>query len=69
MDEAGSVQLAEYADIASEADIREEIRTQQEILRKRRMLDTEAQPAIVSEVTDDVVVAALSRSKRPSTIA
>jgi predicted phosphoribosyltransferase len=144
VDEAGRVLRAEYCGLASESDIREEIRTQQEILRKRRMLYTEAQPAIdpagrvvilvddgvatgasmlsairslrarkpqkivvavgvahpttltrlqneadavvclystdafyavgqffedFSEVTDDMVVAALSHSKRPSTIA
>ena len=46
VDEAGRVLRAEYCGLASESDIREEIRTQQEILRKRRMLYTEAQPAI-----------------------
>jgi predicted phosphoribosyltransferase len=46
VDEAGSVFLAEYADLASASDIEEEIRTQRDILRKRRVLYSEAQPAI-----------------------
>lgn len=81
VDEAGRVLLAEYADAASEADIREEIRTQQELLRKRRTRYTEAQPAIDPEgrvviVVDDGVatgasiLAAISslRARKPQKI-
>jgi predicted phosphoribosyltransferase len=46
VDEAGAVLKSRYVDVASEEYMREEIRTQQEILRKRRELYTLAQPAI-----------------------
>jgi predicted phosphoribosyltransferase len=43
VDEAGAVLKGRYFDIASEEYLREEVRTQQEILRKRRELYTRAQ--------------------------
>jgi predicted phosphoribosyltransferase len=46
VDEAGAVLKGRYFDIASEKYMRAEIRTQREILRKRRELYTRAQPAI-----------------------
>ena len=46
VDEAGTVLKGRYFEIASEEYLRGEIRTQQEILRKRRQLYTRAQPAI-----------------------
>jgi predicted phosphoribosyltransferase len=46
VDEAGAVLKGRYFDIASDEYVRGEIRTQQEILRKRRELYTRAQPAI-----------------------
>jgi predicted phosphoribosyltransferase len=46
VDEAGAVLKGRYFGIASEEYMRGEIRTQQEILRKRRELYTRAQPAI-----------------------
>jgi putative phosphoribosyl transferase len=46
LDEEGSVLKGAYFDVASDEYIREEIRTQHEILRKRRMLYTEAQKAV-----------------------
>ena len=46
VDEAGAVLKGRYFDIASDAYLREEVRTQQEILRKRRELYTRAQKAI-----------------------
>jgi putative phosphoribosyl transferase len=46
VDEAGAVVKGRYFDIASDEYVREELRTQQEILRKRRELYTQAQPAI-----------------------
>lgn len=46
VDEAGAVLKGRYFDIASDEYVREEVRTQQEILRKRRELYTQAQSAI-----------------------
>lgn len=46
VDEAGAVLKGAYFDVASDEYIREEIRTQQEILRNRRKLYTEAQKAV-----------------------
>ena len=46
IDEAGTVLKAPYFDIAGEEYMREEIRTQQEILRARREMYTRAQKAI-----------------------
>ena len=46
VDEAGAVLKGRYFDMASDEYMRGEIRTQQEILRKRRELYTRAQPAI-----------------------
>lgn len=46
VDEAGTVLKAPYFNIADEAYVREEIRTQQEILRARREMYTRAQKAI-----------------------
>jgi putative phosphoribosyl transferase len=46
VDEGGHVVKGMYFDIASDDYLREEIRTQQEIIRKRRGLYTRAQPAI-----------------------
>lgn len=46
VDEAGTVLKGRYFDIASDDYVREEVRAQQEILRKRRELYTRAQPAI-----------------------
>ena len=46
VDEAGTVLKGRYFEIASEEYLRGEIRTQQEILRKRRELYTRVHPAI-----------------------
>ena len=46
VDEAGAVLKGRYFEIASDEYLREEVRTQQEILRKRRELYTRAQTAI-----------------------
>lgn len=46
LDESGSVAKAEHFDIADDEYVREEIRTQQEVLRKRRILYTQARRAI-----------------------
>lgn len=46
VDEAGTVLKGRYFDIASGDYVREEVRAQQEILRRRRELYTRAQPAI-----------------------
>jgi predicted phosphoribosyltransferase len=46
VDEAGAVLKGHYFDLASPEYLEEEIRTQQEILRKRRELYTRAQPAL-----------------------
>jgi len=46
VDETGRVLKGAYFDVASHEYIREEIRAQQEILRKRRELYTEAQEAV-----------------------
>ena len=46
VDEAGSVLEGDYYDVASAEYLREEIHTQQEILRTRRALYTRTQPAI-----------------------
>ena len=46
VDEAGAVLKGRYFEIASDEYLREEVRTQQEILRKRRRLYTRAQKAI-----------------------
>ena len=46
IDEAGTVLKAPYFEIADEEYMREEIRTQQEILRARRQMYTRAQKAI-----------------------
>lgn len=60
VDEAGSILEGHYFDLASEPYLREEVLTQQEILRKRRQLYTQAQPAIdpagrVAIIVDDGV--------------
>lgn len=46
VDESGRILKGSYFDIASDDYVREEIRTQQEILRNRRILYTQAQKAI-----------------------
>jgi predicted phosphoribosyltransferase len=46
VDEAGAVLKGRYFDIASDDYVREEVRTQREVLRKRRELYTHAQAAI-----------------------
>jgi putative phosphoribosyl transferase len=46
LDEAGAILKGAYFDIASDEYLREEIRTQQEILRTRRELYTRAQQAV-----------------------
>jgi predicted phosphoribosyltransferase len=46
VDEAGSIVKGHYLEIASDEYLREEVRTQQEILRKRRTLYTRAQKAV-----------------------
>jgi len=46
VDEAGAVLKGRYLEMASDDYIREEVRTQQEILRKRRALYTRAQQAV-----------------------
>jgi predicted phosphoribosyltransferase len=46
VDETGALLKGHYFDLASEEYVREEVRTQQEILRKRRELYARAQPAI-----------------------
>jgi predicted phosphoribosyltransferase len=46
VDEAGHVLKGAYFDVASDEYVREEIRSQREIIRKRRALYTRAQPAI-----------------------
>jgi predicted phosphoribosyltransferase len=46
VDEAGAILQGRYFDLASEEYVREEVRTQREILRKRRELYTRAQQAI-----------------------
>ena len=46
VDEAGSIVKGHYLEIASDEYLREEVRTQQEILRKRRTLYTRAQRAV-----------------------
>jgi predicted phosphoribosyltransferase len=46
LDEAGAVLKGHYFDLASDEHVREEVRTQQGILRKRRELYTKAQDAI-----------------------
>ena len=46
VDEAGSVLEGKYFDIADEAYVREEIRTQQDVIRARRQMYTRAQKAI-----------------------
>jgi putative phosphoribosyl transferase len=46
VDEAGAILKGTYFEIASDEYLREEIRTQQEILRTRRELDTRAQQAV-----------------------
>ena len=45
VDESGAVLKGRYYDIASDEYLREELRTQQEILRRRRELYTQAHPA------------------------
>ena len=46
VDEAGSVLKGKYFDIADETYVREEIRTQQDVIRARRQMYTRAQKAI-----------------------
>lgn len=46
VDEAGSVLKGKYFDIADEAYVREEIRTQQDVIRARRQMYTRAPKAI-----------------------
>lgn len=79
LDEAGRVLKSRYFDVASDEYLRGEIRTQQEILRKRRELYTRAQPAIdpagrLVIIVDDGVATGSSmlaaiasvRARRPS---
>jgi len=72
VDESGTVLEGEYFGLAPAGHVREEVRTEREILRMRRELYTKAQPPIdpagrvviiVDDgvVTDDMVVAALRR--------
>lgn len=81
VDEAGAVSQGRYFDIASDEYLREEIRTQQEILRKRRELYTRAQKAVdpagrVVIIVDDGVATGSSmlaairaiRAQRPGKI-
>jgi predicted phosphoribosyltransferase len=46
VDEAGAILKGRYFDIASDEYLLEEVRTQHEILRKRRVLYTRARPAV-----------------------
>jgi len=46
VDESGSVLKGRYFDVVSDEQVREEVRTQQEVLRTRRELYTRAQKAI-----------------------
>ena len=46
VDEAGSVLKGRYFDVADEAYVREEVRTQQDVIRARRRMYTRAQKAI-----------------------
>jgi putative phosphoribosyl transferase len=46
VDEAGSVLKGRYFDVADEAYMREEVRTQQDVIRARRLMYTRAQRAI-----------------------
>jgi predicted phosphoribosyltransferase len=60
VDEGGTVLEGSYFDLASDAYLREEVLTQQEILRKRRQLYTQAHPAVdpagrVAIIVDDGV--------------
>lgn len=81
VDESGTVLEGEYFSIASESHVREEVRTQREILRKRRELYTKAQPPIdpagrVVIIVDDGVATGSSmlsairaiRARRPKKI-
>jgi putative phosphoribosyl transferase len=54
VDEAGAVLKGRYFDLASPAYLREEVRTQREILRRRRELYTRAQTAL--DPSDRVVI-------------
>ncbi|MDP1570995.1 MAG: phosphoribosyltransferase family protein [Vicinamibacterales bacterium] len=54
VDEAGTVLKGEYFETASDEYLREEVRTQREILRKRRELYTRAQKAV--DPADRVVI-------------
>jgi predicted phosphoribosyltransferase len=81
VDEAGAVLKGRYFGIASDDYVREEVRTQREILRKRRTLYTHAQAAIdprgrIVIIVDDGVATGSSmlsairatRSRQPSKI-
>jgi predicted phosphoribosyltransferase len=81
VDEAGAVLKGEYFHTAPPDYLREEIRTQQEILRKRRQMYTRAQPAIdvasrLVIIVDDGVATGASmlsalrfvRARKPSRI-
>lgn len=56
IDESGTVLRGEYFDIASDDYLREEIRTQQEIIRKRRELYTRARPPAATAGRTVIVV-------------
>ncbi len=81
VDESGAVLEGEYFGIASASQVREEVRTQREILRKRRELYTQAQPPLdpagrVVIIVDDGVATGSSmlaairsiRARRPKRI-
>jgi predicted phosphoribosyltransferase len=81
VDEAGTVLKGRYFDIASDEYVQEEVRAQQEIIRKRRELYTRAQKAIdpagrVAIIVDDGIATGSSmlsaiqaiRARHPSRI-
>lgn len=81
VDEAGAVLKGSYFDLASDHYVQEEVRTQLEILRRRRELYTHARPAIdpagrVAIIVDDGVATGSSmlsaihsvRARRPERI-
>jgi predicted phosphoribosyltransferase len=82
VDETGAVVKGRYFDLAADEYVREEVRRQREILRTRRSLYTQAQPAIdpagrVAIIVDDGIATGSSmlaaiaavRSHKPRTIA
>lgn len=81
VDEGGAVLKGRYFELASDEYVREEVRTQQEILRKRRELYTRAQKAMdpagrIVVIVDDGIATGSSmlsairsvRSRRPAKI-